>query len=1185
VDKYIRSGIFHIFFIAFLMVCSILQAATYYCSPSGSWTMGTGSESNPWGQVQYANQYAGTKFGAGDILILQDGYHGVINWSNLDVNGYISVVAQNTNKASVSYINLAACENICLRGLYVWPWAGGSYVRNPDNWPHNGLVSPKTSNHIYFDSITAEVTKTPWTTAQAWIDSMYFSAILAEGDSISVVNCVFRGGKYNVLLAAVDSLLLENTTSEWFAEDGVRIGNHSTMRGCIVRDCYLPDTNYHADLLQIMGNGAGVVVSDILIEKNLMYASSRGRTDALLPEIQGIFSDQGISDFIIQNNIVIPRASQIGLGLYNARRGTVVNNTVAVKDTINAMHGLLYVGDRNDMSGPITYSDSVYVANNICINYTHTIHDAIVFENNYTHGMPANGYSHNYANQYVVFNDITNNDVYPAETGYAIINKIVASDPRFPVEDYAGVVRSNYGNIDFGAFEYTGTVINPPPEDNPPVIASVIITPNSGSAKIGDSIVVIVAAQYNKTGLWASNATINGKQIPLADQGNGTYRGTYVVASGDNNGINVEATGITLSNSVGTSTPASSTGSTLCIDAHAPVISSVQLTPNAGIVRPGEPITVRITDANAEPGLTSSAVSILGHSIPVHETETGVYEGTYVVQDGDNVSYYSENDIFSDSFESGTARWSITGSSISVGSAAKVADKGVECNVISSDMKIMSQFLGGNYTDTYTSFYVMLDSAFSMPIDTVMYMNIAGGQSTYPWSVRLRNNGGLYQIIVTQGAYIKDVGEWTTIVPGTWYWVKVHARGSVNGLIQWWVNGVNRGSLSSDFTGLAMNQITAVYLSNIPATTSGKIHWDHFQVSTTDHSEPGVIEAVNAVLTDAAGNTSNPCSSTGSTLKLGAAVSGTPVISSVVLSPVNKILKAGDTVTITVTALNNQAGLIPSSALINGKMVALAGKGNGIYTGIYVVAADDPNVSGIEATNITLTSATATSQIASSSNSGLLVDTNAPIIRSVSITPNSGQVTVGEIVTIDVTAADEEEGLNGSVVFNGVSLKLEQIGAGRYEIIYRVSADHPSAINAECTRAVLSDNAGNISNTGASSGSTLRIITPVTGVEEIMPRAAELAQNFPNPFNSSTTIRYTVPMQTFSDGLATVALTVYNVNGQVVRRLISEPQAPGTYSIVWDGTDDRGLPVSTGFYVYQIKIGSFRSVKSMVLVK
>ena len=94
------------------------------------------------------------------------------------------------------------------------------------------------------------------------------------------------------------------------------------------------------------------------------------------------------------------------------------------------------------------------------------------------------------------------------------------------------------------------------------------------------------------------------------------------------------------------------------------------------------------------------------------------------------------------------------------------------------------------------------------------------------------------------------------------------------------------------------------------------------------------------------------------------------------------------------------------------------------------------------------------------------------------------------------------------------------------------------------------------------------------------PEAFALADNFPNPFNPTTTIKYALPQA------ADVELTVYNVVGQPVRTLVAEYQSAGRYAVEWDATNDSGHSLSSGMYFYRLQAGGeFLEVKKMLLLR
>ena len=95
-----------------------------------------------------------------------------------------------------------------------------------------------------------------------------------------------------------------------------------------------------------------------------------------------------------------------------------------------------------------------------------------------------------------------------------------------------------------------------------------------------------------------------------------------------------------------------------------------------------------------------------------------------------------------------------------------------------------------------------------------------------------------------------------------------------------------------------------------------------------------------------------------------------------------------------------------------------------------------------------------------------------------------------------------------------------------------------------------------------------------------LPKAFSLGAGYPNPMTSEARIEYALPKA------SPVELTVYNISGQVVRRLASESsQAPGRYTVRWDGKNDQGHRVPGGVYFYRLSAGSFTETKKMVVVR
>jgi hypothetical protein len=94
-----------------------------------------------------------------------------------------------------------------------------------------------------------------------------------------------------------------------------------------------------------------------------------------------------------------------------------------------------------------------------------------------------------------------------------------------------------------------------------------------------------------------------------------------------------------------------------------------------------------------------------------------------------------------------------------------------------------------------------------------------------------------------------------------------------------------------------------------------------------------------------------------------------------------------------------------------------------------------------------------------------------------------------------------------------------------------------------------------------------------------IPDNYTLHQNFPNPFNPTTQIKYELP----SDAL--VNINIYDVMGRKIKSLTNSNQSAGYHSLRWDATNNIGEAVSAGMYIYTIQAGEYRSTKKMVLLK
>jgi hypothetical protein len=101
---------------------------------------------------------------------------------------------------------------------------------------------------------------------------------------------------------------------------------------------------------------------------------------------------------------------------------------------------------------------------------------------------------------------------------------------------------------------------------------------------------------------------------------------------------------------------------------------------------------------------------------------------------------------------------------------------------------------------------------------------------------------------------------------------------------------------------------------------------------------------------------------------------------------------------------------------------------------------------------------------------------------------------------------------------------------------------------------------------------------PVTSIKTqeplSVPTRFELKQNYPNPFNPQTTIRYALPVR------SRVKIDVYNLAGQYIQNLVDDIKQAGHFSVKFDGSR-----LSSGVYIYRMRVGSFSKVRKMFLIR
>jgi len=108
------------------------------------------------------------------------------------------------------------------------------------------------------------------------------------------------------------------------------------------------------------------------------------------------------------------------------------------------------------------------------------------------------------------------------------------------------------------------------------------------------------------------------------------------------------------------------------------------------------------------------------------------------------------------------------------------------------------------------------------------------------------------------------------------------------------------------------------------------------------------------------------------------------------------------------------------------------------------------------------------------------------------------------------------------------------------------------------------------------------LIEKTTGAdanEIVVPAVTRMNNNYPNPFNPSTTISFSLKEN------SSVTLKIFNIKGELVNTLVNESLDAGVHQIVWEGEDRYSRPCASGVYFYKMKAGRYSSTKKMILMK
>ncbi|UCE07052.1 MAG: T9SS type A sorting domain-containing protein, partial [bacterium] len=173
---------------------------------------------------------------------------------------------------------------------------------------------------------------------------------------------------------------------------------------------------------------------------------------------------------------------------------------------------------------------------------------------------------------------------------------------------------------------------------------------------------------------------------------------------------------------------------------------------------------------------------------------------------------------------------------------------------------------------------------------------------------------------------------------------------------------------------------------------------------------------------------------------------------------------------------------------------------------------------------------------------------------------------------LEIIASKDDGSGRGFTAGNRITFKIWRSNSGEELLIDGTGIQYLDPKTADPIEASLFERLG-------TAVVAINLITSSTEKEVVIPHNYHLYQNYPNPFNPTTTIRYDLPEAT------NVRLEIYDLQGNIVRRLFEGHQKAGHYAIAWDGRNKQGTRIVSGIYFYRLRSDKFVNSKKMILAK
>ncbi len=212
--------------------------------------------------------------------------------------------------------------------------------------------------------------------------------------------------------------------------------------------------------------------------------------------------------------------------------------------------------------------------------------------------------------------------------------------------------------------------------------------------------------------------------------------------------------------------------------------------------------------------------------------------------------------------------------------------------------------------------------------------------------------------------------------------------------------------------------------------------------------------------------------------------------------------------------------------------------------------------------------------------------TGAPVMSVDTSNMDFGQILAGASVSMPVTITNSGTALmigtletvapfyispNGSDPLNSVNYMVPEGESLEIMISFMPSIEGQFS----GTLTIISDDPNYTTAQIALSGSA----SPVSNQDNVIPLVTALKGNYPNPFNPTTEIQFSIKQA------GPVKIEIYNILGQRVRTLINGNMPAGNHNVTWNGIDDKNRSVASGIYFYRMQSGKYTNTKKMVMMK